>query len=1167
MSSSGTHSVGADVNLVDAAYSNGYLYVAARSNGFYSVKVEDGMGLSATHTNNTTYTTTPDARGVAIWGRYLIVADNDGLFVFSLSNPATPTATGNITTISDCYDIDTYGYFAFVASGTRINVVDLSNPVSPSLTDWNPSLGTCTSIAFNAGYAICGYGENGIKVFEFKNYATLKYKSKIKFSVAGATAEGITSIGQQFAVATGDGGGIAFISNAHIFSPDAAYDGEPISMSAYGAGMALDVLVNGKYAYIAVQTYGIITVDLTTNAIVNADEVSGPSALGFAIAGDRLLVVGGATGLYIYNIQNPANPAIDGSPISIGSGIVYDVVTDGKYAYLAMGGSNRGIARVDLFDRSSATLTTPFDVFGIELNGNWLAATCRSDGMGIIDISDFEDGLDESDLDFYTYETGTCHGIYLENDYAYIAYGLGGLRVVKMSDLTSPTGAGLPASTVGRVLGVTRLDSLLLLVRDETNPMVFVDISNPLSPSLVSSSLLPSGSTLPSGVAMWNDHMIVADYFEGLRTWEVYTQKNTLPESQLMSTNINQTGSRALQMSDIKYFNWESQEYFPTDVGDPKDTVTFWVAFSNGTDWDDVKIYRNGIPGLEIYKYPDPLPWGTPVTWEYIGYLTGSTNDLRWKGDIHEQHETWTLDSAWYANYVNIGFTDLPPTGSRRRVSVRLDVDFGGGEITELVIGLDSTATDRYNPGMDELYYPTGPGPHAYFEIDAPDMPDGAGLSTCWVSTNAAGRPIHLVLSHPAEVRWSAPPELDPGVLVIDGTDLTTASSFTLGEGEYLTLPGAGAQVYFRSELSPGWNMVAPMAYPTVNSTADIFGIPVSNIWTYNATSGGYYNTSEVGDGIGYFVLSTSDITNSFHGVIGQWTRTELHPGWNIVGGPTIGAVHISDFITEPAGLIWSGPLYTLDDGSYLASEWFEPGIGYWVYSMGSGVLFAEDDLSVDKAIPTGGTPDAVVNVILSSGNDATELTLGVDPRAEAGKISFDRLLVPPVPGKRNIGGLLADGAPTYLSTVAKATAGEWEIMLFEKCRVGTDSDLLFVRDGEEFAVTTDGTELSAGRYKIYMDGAPVPNRFFMAVSPNPFNAATRIMSYVPRAGDLDISIYDLSGRKVSVVASGDVSTGRHSFTWKATGFDGRELPSGVYFARLSMDKGAPISRKLVLLK
>jgi hypothetical protein len=234
---------------------------------------------------------------------------------------------------------------------------------------------------------------------------------------------------------------------------------------------------------------------------------------------------------------------------------------------------------------------------------------------------------------------------------------------------------------------------------------------------------------------------------------------------------------------------------------------------------------------------------------------------------------------------------------------------------------------------------------------------------------------------------------------------------------------------------------------------------------------------------------------------------------------------------------------------------------------MGSGVLFAEDDLSLDKAIPTGGTPDAVVNVILSSGNDATGLILGVDPRAGAGKISFDRLLVPPVPGKRNIGGLLADGAPTYLSTVAKATAGEWEIMLFKKCRVGTDSDLLFVRDGEEFAVTTDGTELSAGRYKIYMAGAPVPNRFFMAVSPNPFNASTRIMSYVPRAGDLDISIYDLSGRKVSVVASGDVSTGRHSFTWKATGFDGRELPSGVYFARLSMDKGAPISRKLVLLK
>ncbi|MCD6501642.1 hypothetical protein J7L01_03500, partial [bacterium] len=174
-------------NLVDAAYANGYLYVAAGTNGFYSVKVADGIA-SASHTNNSTYAGgSANARGVAIYGRYLLVADNNGLYVFSLSNPANPAATGNITSISNCYDIDLDGYFAFVASGDRINVVNLANPASPSLFAFSLTTGTCTSAAYNAGYVLGSCGTGGVEAYRF-DYSTLKFSSTIALSGAGASA-------------------------------------------------------------------------------------------------------------------------------------------------------------------------------------------------------------------------------------------------------------------------------------------------------------------------------------------------------------------------------------------------------------------------------------------------------------------------------------------------------------------------------------------------------------------------------------------------------------------------------------------------------------------------------------------------------------------------------------------------------------------------------------------------------------------------------------------------------------------------------------------------------------------------------------------------------------------------------------------------------------------
>ena len=78
---------------------------------------------------------------------------------------------------------------------------------------------------------------------------------------------------------------------------------------------------------------------------------------------------------------------------------------------------------------------------------------------------------------------------------------------------------------------------------------------------------------------------------------------------------------------------------------------------------------------------------------------------------------------------------------------------------------------------------------------------------------------------------------------------------------------------------------------------------------------------------------------------------------------------------------------------------------------------------------------------------------------------------------------------------------------------------------------------------------------------PNPFNASTTISYDLPNACEVEISIYDILGRRVAGFAQGYQKPGRYEIIWHA-----EEIPSGVYFYNLNTD-GYKASRKMILLK
>ena len=69
---------------------------------------------------------------------------------------------------------------------------------------------------------------------------------------------------------------------------------------------------------------------------------------------------------------------------------------------------------------------------------------------------------------------------------------------------------------------------------------------------------------------------------------------------------------------------------------------------------------------------------------------------------------------------------------------------------------------------------------------------------------------------------------------------------------------------------------------------------------------------------------------------------------------------------------------------------------------------------------------------------------------------------------------------------------------------------------------------------------------------PNPAAGASRLSFELPRSTSAELSIFDTSGRRVRVLASGRLAAGMHDVTWDGADDRGADLPAGLYFARLT---------------
>ncbi len=97
---------------------------------------------------------------------------------------------------------------------------------------------------------------------------------------------------------------------------------------------------------------------------------------------------------------------------------------------------------------------------------------------------------------------------------------------------------------------------------------------------------------------------------------------------------------------------------------------------------------------------------------------------------------------------------------------------------------------------------------------------------------------------------------------------------------------------------------------------------------------------------------------------------------------------------------------------------------------------------------------------------------------------------------------------------------------------------------------------------KVAENADALPNQYSLNQNyPNPFNPTTTIAFSLAKAGNVNLSVYNLLGQQVETLVDGPMGAGLQQITW-----DAGQYASGMYFYRLTTDDFSA-TRKMVLLK
>lgn len=504
-----------------------------------------------------------------------------------------------------------------------------------------------------------------------------------------------------------------------------------------------------------------------------------------------------------------------------------------------------------------------------------------------------------------------------------------------------------------------------------------------------------------------------------------------------------------------------------------------------------------------------------------------------------------------------------------------------------LTLGGIPGATDMFDGGLDVMWVPAPAGKiDAWFDIDDPahptmdkierDFRDVAPLPIVW--TGHAGRTGVDTVT----IKW-VPGHFPDGRVRLEYTDdgvehsydmrSTNQAKFT--EEIDFTITYSQPELG-RTEMAvcPGWNLISFPFIPNDGvKISDAVPTSMTPGYWFDPELGGYQITETPEPGKGYWVYCTDYDTFQVAGMLVEATELPIRRGWNMFGLPweDSGTIPSTGLDLTP-DVLMGGNIFGFDacslGGYYGEIDDFVVGQGYWLLASGPAALYIQGDTVVSRAMPIE-EPEFLFEFSM---NDQLR-TIGLDSEAKAGIDEFDRAIPPADPDGFRFQGLVADNTPLFRDIrpgdrVEFAIESDDAYLSWNPRLIPKNIELTLIDDAAVISMRDiDHAQLS-GNAKIVAERILPESMTLSEAVPNPFNATTEISFRLPEATNIDLSVYDLMGRKVQTIVSGEKDAGKHRVQWLGKDHSGNDMPTGVYFYRITdAETGESITKSMVLLK
>lgn len=134
-------------------------------------------------------------------------------------------------------------------------------------------------------------------------------------------------------------------------------------------------------------------------------------------------------------------------------------------------------------------------------------------------------------------------------------------------------------------------------------------------------------------------------------------------------------------------------------------------------------------------------------------------------------------------------------------------------------------------------------------------------------------------------------------------------------------------------------------------------------------------------------------------------------------------------------------------------------------------------------------------------------------------------------------------------------------------------ADFKFIIGGNDIDIFIDSVsiiDLNATEVEEKPAEARLTEFFLYPAYPNPFNAQTVIRYELPQSSDISLDVFNMQGKKVRTLATGEQSPGLHTLIWDGRDDLHADVASGVYLYCLRADLNGTVmrdSKKILLLR